>query len=337
MAKLNIALIGCGGFMGQHANRLKAHPDVTIAALVDLSTEILDRFVARNLPDYQPVPQQFTDAAKMYSQIKPDAVFVATPHTLHFEHAVQALEAGCHVYMEKPMVTDLDQAYQLADKVKSAGKTLVIGYNSPCSPEFTYLRKLITEQTLGRLELVSGHLSQSWMKGTTGKWRQNPAMSGGGQAYDSGAHLLNSLCWSVGQDVAEVFSFVDNHGTQVDINSVFVIRFADGVLANIAVGGNCPADTGVLNFVFDNGRVEIDGWQGGWIRVWKGKELIKYPPITQDMGSPTPTHNFVDVLMGRAQPRTSPRNGIVQSQLMDAIYESARTGQPARPKATGNA
>ena len=49
------------------------------------------------------------------------------------------------------------------------------------------------------------------------------------------------------------------------------------------------------------------------------------------MGAPSPDHNFIDAILGRAEPRTSVKNGIIQSQLMDAIYESQRTGKPARP------
>ncbi len=334
MSKVKVAFLGCGGFMGAHASRLREHPDVQLVAMCDVTAEQVEAFIARALPQVTPKPAVFTAAAKMYQEAKPDAVFIATPHTMHYQHGVQALDAGCHVYMEKPMVTDLGDAYKLADKVKSSGKIFVIGYNSPCSPEFTYLRNAIRSGELGKLELVTAVLSQGWMKATIGKWRQDPALSGGGQAYDSGAHLLNSVCWSVESDVAEVFAFVDNHGTKVDINSAFVIKFTNGVMASIAVGGNCPAPVGSGNasFIFDNGRVDIDAWGGSWIKVWKGNQEVKYPPIDPKSGHPSPTHNFIDAILGRCEPRTSPRNGIIQSQLMDAIYESARTGQPARPK-----
>ncbi|MCC6444486.1 MAG: Gfo/Idh/MocA family oxidoreductase [Armatimonadetes bacterium] len=332
MKKLRFVLLGCGGMMGGHAQRLKAHPDAELVGLCDVSLDQVKRFADRHLVDCSPAPKFYTDSAAMYAESKPDAVVISTPHTLHFSQGMEALSAGCHVYMEKPMVTSLEHAYQLADKVKQTGKIFVIGYNTPCSPEFYYLRQLIRENKLGKLEMVTGFLSQGWMKGTAGSWRQDPALSGGGQAYDSGAHLFNSLCWSVESDVEEVFAFVDNHGTPVDINSATSIRFSSGVLANITVSGNCPGGGSFLAFIFENGRVEIDGWGAGWIRVWQGAEQIKYPPITPEMGAPAPMNNFIDAILGRAEPRTSPRNGIIQSQLMDAIYESQRTGQPARPK-----
>ncbi|MBL4699716.1 MAG: Gfo/Idh/MocA family oxidoreductase [Phycisphaeraceae bacterium] len=330
MSTVKIAFLGCGGFMKNHTQRLQQIADVQLAALCDITTDQVEKFIENNLQDMPQKPAVFTDAAEMYAQIKPDAVFIATPHTLHCQHAVQALKAGCHVHLEKPMVTNLDDAYSLAEITKQTGKTLVIGYNSPCSPEFAYLQSVIQSGELGKLEMVNGYLTQNWMNLTTGLWRQNPKLSGGGQAYDSGAHLLNSLCWSVASDVDSVFAWVDNHGTPVDINSVFVIKFANGVMASIAISGNSDSVSGPLTFIFEKGRIDIDAWLSRWIKVFKHDKEIKYPPITDDMGHESPTHNFIDAIRGKAQPRTSPQNGIIQSQLMDAIYESAKTGMPAK-------
>lgn len=330
--KVRLALLGCGGMMGAHAQRLKNHPDVEIVGLCDVSEDLVTSFAAKHLAGTEQRPRYFNDPATMYEALTPDAVLISTPHTQHYSQGVQALAAGCHVFMEKPMVTSLEDAYALADAVKKSGKIFVIGYNTPCSGEFFHLRELIRTKTLGKLELVTGFISQDWLRATAGLWRQEPSLSGGGQAYDSGAHLFNSLCWSVESDVEEVFAYVDNHGAKVDINSVSSIKFTNGVLANITIGGNCPGGGSFMAFIFDGGRVEIDGWGAGWINIWKGDQKVKYPAITPEMGAPSPDHNFIDAILGRAEPRTSVYNGIIQSQLMDAIYESERTGKPARPK-----
>ena len=331
MPKVNVAIMGCGGMAGAHAGRLKRNPDVQIVALCDVDEPRVQAFIDRNLRDYQPKPGIFTDAARMYRETNPDAVVIVTPHTLHFEHGMQALQAGCHVLMEKPMVTDSGQAHRLAEEVKKTGKILVIGYNTPCTPEFQYLRELVRSKELGKLETVTGWLAQDWKRGTVGSWRQDPKLSGGGQMYDSGAHLFNSLVWTVEQPISEVFAFVDNQDAPVDINGTVNIRFANGTLATITIVGNCPSDGAGMYLTFENGRVEIDGWGGDWIKIFRGRQQVKYPCITGK--AETPDDNFIDAIMGRAQPQTSPINGVIQSELMDAIYESARTGQVARPKA----
>lgn len=328
MAKVRMAILGCGGMSGAHARRYKDDPDVELVALCDVSEEIVNKYIERNLPDYSPKPQVFTDRAKMYAEVKPDAVTIVTPHTMHFEHGMEALAAGCHVFMEKPMVTESGQAHQLAEAAKAAGKIVVVGYNTPCTPHFRRLREIIRSGELGKLETVTGWQTQNWKKGTTGSWRQDPKLSGGGQMYDSGAHMFNSLVWSVEAPIAEVLAFVDNMGTPVDINGTVNIRFANGVLATMTIVGNCPADGSGMVYTFDGGRVEIDGWSGSWMKVRKGRDEVE--PGSQGE-SETPNDNFIDAVLGRAEPQTSPANGVIQSELMDAIYESAEKGAIARP------
>ncbi|GAG29860.1 unnamed protein product, partial [marine sediment metagenome] len=82
------------------------------------------------------------------------------------------------------------------------------------------------------------------------------------------------------------------------------------------------------------GRVEIDGWGGGWIKVFgsDGKQ-IEDPPIEGEEF--TPLENFIAALLGKDDPPTNPTHGVIQTELMDAIYESQRTGQPAEPKRKG--
>ena len=332
MSQVRLAMIGCGGNSSGHARVMNQNPDVQIVATCDVNTEISNSYIDQNLSDLEPRPQAFDNLDLMLVETAPDAVLLSTPHTLHFEQGMKALEAGCHVLMEKPMVTDADDAYTLAAKVEETGKVLVIGYNTSCTANFYYLREQIRNQSLGKLELIIGYLSQNWKRGTAGAWRQNPALSGGGQAYDSGAHLLNSLCWSVENNVAEVFAFIDNHGTQVDINSSINVHFENGVFASIVVSGNCPSDSSHMTYIFDGGRIDIDGWGGGWIKVFEGSKQIENPPITEEMNAGGPDKNFIDTIMGHAEQRTTPLNGIIQSELMDAIYESGRTGQPAKPK-----
>lgn len=326
-------MIGCGGNSSGHARRLKEHPDVQIIAACDVNTEIADGYIDRNLPEIKPQPVAYDDIDKMLAETKPDAALISTPHTLHFEQGMKALNASCHVFMEKPMVTAAEDAYTIAQKVEETGKVFVVGYNTPCSANFYYLREQIRNKTLGKLELVTGYITQDWLRMTKGAWRQEPELSGGGQAYDSGAHLLNSLCWSVESNIDEVFAFIDNCGAKVDVNSSINIRFENGVLAGIVISGNCPSPGGTHTaFIFDGGRIEIDGWGGGWIRVFEGNKQLEKPPITEEMSAGPADYNFIDAILGRAEPRTSAVNGIIQCELMDAIYESARTGQPAKPK-----
>lgn len=314
-----------------HAKRVLAHPDTELAALCDLDTALVERWVEENLRAALaglPAPPAYADAATMYREAGLDAVVISTPHTAHFAHGRQAIEAGCHVFMEKPMVTDTSQARELERLVAASGRILVVGYNTPSTPAFRYLREVVRSGRLGKLELVDGFLSQNWRVPNAGSWRQDPELSGGGQAYDSGSHLLNSVVWTVESSPQQVFAFMDNQGTPVDINSVLVVRFANDVMASITVSGNCASAGAGLVFIFENGRVEIDGWTGSWIRVFDADGEIE-PELPG--GAASPIGNFIAAVLGRAEPVTSARNGVIFSELMDAVYASAASGAPASP------
>lgn len=328
---LRVGILGCGRMSRHHAKRILAHPDAELAALCDVSTGIIENWIAEHLADelagVSP-PPAYDDAAAMYRAAGLDAVVISTPHTAHFAHGKQALAAGCHVFMEKPMVTATEQARELERLVTESGRILVVGYNTPSTPPFRYLREVVRSGRLGRLELVNGYLSQNWRRTTAGTWRQDPKLSGGGQAYDSGSHLLNSVVWTVESSPQQVFSFMDYQGTPVDINSVLAVRFANGVMASITVSGNCPAAAAALTFIFSGGRIDVDGWTGSWIRVFDGADEIE-PELPG--GADSPIGNFIDAALGRAEPATSPRNGVAYSELMDAVYAAHQRRQPAAP------
>jgi len=225
---IRLAMLGCGGIMGKHARAVEQLDGVEVVGLCDVADANMDKLIAAHFGAAVEPPPKFSEPAAMYEQVKPDAVVIASPHTLHYEQACEALERGCHILMEKPMVTDLGEAVDLARRVEDSGKVFCIAYNTPCTAELYTLRQMIRREDLGRLKVVSMHLTQPWYRNTRGKWRQDPSLSGGGQLYDSGAHPLCSLCWTVDNDVAEVSAYIDRLDSPVDINGVVNVKFADG-------------------------------------------------------------------------------------------------------------
>ena len=335
MDKVRIAMLGTGGIANKHAGQSASIPEVEIVGLCDVSEENMQRLIERSLTHRaSDPPPQFKDTAEMYDKTKPDAVVICTPHTMHYDHCAQALDRGIHVLIEKPMVTELSDAIALEKKVHETDKVLCIAYNTPCTVEFYKLREITRNGELGKLKVVSMYLSQPWYHFTKGKWRQDPKLSGGGQLYDSGAHALNSLCWVVENDVEEVHAYIDRLDTEVDINGTLNVKFANGCIAAVAINGESPSGS-YASFMFENGKVDIDPWGGSWIQITdrtSGKEQkIKYPTMTTEDSQPL--KNFVDAILGRDEARTTVRNGVIQSQLMDAVYASDKSGQPAKPKA----
>lgn len=333
MKKVRVALLGCGNIANKHSIAARTIPEMEIVGLCDIRKEAFGELHAKGLSHLKKLPPTFTDAPAMYAKTKPDAVIICTPHTLHYDQCVTALDHDLHILVEKPMVTRLSDALDLEKRVERSGKVLSVGFNTPCTIEFQKLRDIVRSETYGKLRTVSMYLSQPWYQHTAGTWRQDPKLSGGGQLYDSGAHPLNSLTWTVESDIAEVHAFVDRLDRKVDINGTLNIRFANGVLASVAINGESPEGC-FASFMFERGKVDIDPWMARWMKIeeWTGgytARTIKYPEMPYKDSAPTP--NFIDTILGRATPGTTARNGVIHSQLMDAIYDSARTGLPAKP------
>ncbi len=329
MKPIRLAIIGCGGFVRYHVRGMK---DLRAFQCVGLADNVRKRAEALAEEHFAAAdPAIFTDHARMLKEVAPEAVIVSTPHTLHFRHAYDSLSCGAHVMVEKPMVTNADDARRLVAKARAAKRILLVAIQGMYTDTFAYARQLIRDGTLGELQLVTGIMAQGWMAGTRGRWRQNPTLSGGGQLYDSTAHVLSAMMFLVDSPVREAFCVLDKKGTWVDINAVATIRFANGCLGSLTSGGNCPSWCSDLVFQGANGLLQISA-HGGNFRVnsRKWKKDITAVPRGWKVRSISPIANFAEAIRGKAKPRVSGRMGVLLADLMDALYESARTGKPAR-------
>jgi len=330
MKKIRLGIIGCGGFVQYHLRKIPDEaPEFRITALCDIIRGHAEHHRKLYCPRRR-VPI-YLDYRDMLRKEDLDAIIVSTPHTLHFRHAYDALAAGCHVMVEKPMVTSSAHARRLVSQSERKHKTLMVAIQGTYTDTFAYAKQLLAEGTdglLGELQMVTGVLAQGWMKGTTGKWRQDPKLSGGGQLYDSMAHVLSAMMFLVNEPVVEVSARSDYKGRKVDINAVGWMRFAGGALASITSGGNCPTWKSHLTLQCEKARLEISPHGGDFLINGRGlKRDIKKVPRGWKVPGVSPVQNFAQVILGREpEPRCGGRVGILLADLMDAIYESAGAG-----------
>jgi len=327
---IRFAIIGCGGFVRYHCRGMKAGvPEMKCAGLCDIipehASKLRDEFFAAD------DPPMFEDYRDMLDAVKPEAVLVSTPHTLHFEHARGALSAGAHVMVDKPMVTSAVHARQLVRHAKRVKRDLQIAIQGTYTDTFAYARQLLTDGTMGRLQLVTGILAQGWKPFTVGKWRQDPKLSGGGQMYDSGAHVFSAMMFLVDSPVREVFCWADNKGCRVDINAVATIKFKSGAMATMTSGGDCRAWRSHLILQGENAQMDISP-HGGDFRVQGNsfKDPITAVPRNWKVPAVSPIRNFADVILGKAEPRCPGTLGILMADLMDGLYASAAKKRPVR-------
>ena len=179
-----------------------------------------------------------------------DAVYIATPHVLHFSQARACLEAGLDVLVEKPMVMNSGEARALIETRDRTGRLLVVGFQGSLSPQVRRAVEMLRSGELGPVRSISGMLWQNWGDTFAEAWRSRPEISGGGFLFDTGAHMLNTVCDLAGEEFAVISAILDNKGGPVEINAAIMGRLRSGALVTIHACGDttesCASDVRVF-------------------------------------------------------------------------------------------
>ncbi|MBO3803151.1 MAG: Gfo/Idh/MocA family oxidoreductase, partial [Candidatus Brockarchaeota archaeon] len=264
----------------------------------------------------------FFDYVQMLDSVDLDAVEILTPHALHFEQIMESLSRGLHVLVEKPMVCKVEHAKKVVEKSELSSKVVLVSYQRHYQPHFRYVKRAISSGELGNVQFVSALQCQDWLEGTKGTWRQDPAVSGGGQLNDSGSHLLDIILWTTGLRAVEVFAYVDNLGSRVDINSALAVKFDNGAEANVSVVGNSPTWWEDITFLGEKGAIFYRN--GRLQRLEAGGEGF-LEPTKLPQGS-NPDRNFVRAILGIEPVESPPECGLRVAELTEAAWRSAESG-----------
>lgn len=321
MDKVRVAMVGCGGFQRYRVGNLLQVKEAEIVALVDPSDEQI-ALMKEHRPQTADAPT-FHDHKEMLEAVKPDAIMIATPHTQHVGQILDGLEAGVHVCCEKPLVTSVEDAHRVIAARDKAGKIGMVSYQRHFQAEYRYIREKIRSGETGPVQFIAALQGQGWLRGTKGTWRQQHALSGGGQLNDSGSHLIDIILWSTGVSADSVSAYGDNFGTEVDINSALSMRFKGGSLGTFSVVGNgfgWHEDVTIfceeIVFYVREGKLTYSDRKGNKFTA----ELT---------GSGTPDKNFIHSILGREQCESPFECGLEVIRLTEAAWQSMeKQGQP---------
>jgi predicted dehydrogenase len=274
----------------------------------------------------------YVDHERLLDETDPDLALVSTPHTLHHEHAVACLERGVHVHLEKPMVTDVDDARDLIRRARARDRVLAVGYQRHFDPRFREMRRLIDDGRIGTPHMATAHLEQLWIDWNRDRWRGDPALSGGGQLYDSGSHLLDSLLWTTRSTPVDVTATVDRRDADVDVNSALALtldRDGDRLTASVGVSGagqSAPAPGERIEVWGTEGAVSFDGET---IRLTERGTTYEASPAVPGFDDLTERKlgNFADAVRDEAELEASAVDGLRVTALTEAALESAAAGR----------
>lgn len=193
-------IIGCG-----NVTEFKSGPafnkvaNSTLVAVMRRDAERAKDYALRHS-----VPKWYTDASKLINDQDITAIYIATPPKFHEAYAIEAMQVGKPVYVEKPMGLDVAACNRMKEFSDKSGVKLSVAHYRRALPMFLKIKELVDQNTIGEIRLVNIRLlqpDQSVMIAKTAEnWRVDPSISGGGIFYDLAPHQLDLVYYFFGKE-----------------------------------------------------------------------------------------------------------------------------------------
>jgi predicted dehydrogenase len=275
-----------------------------------------------------------------------DAVYVATPAHLHYDHVKACAQAGKHVLCEKPLGMTVPQAEEMIDLCRRSGMKLGCAFMMRFVAQHQEALKLIQQGRLGQPVYARAQLS-CWYPPIPNAWRQDPATGGGGSLMDMGGHCIDLLEMFFGK-VAQVSCLIGNtvHSYRSEDSAVATLFFENGILATVDTFF-CIPDAGsknVLELYGSKGSILAQGTigqgpAGKMVAFLEGDERAydaqQARAADQGMTIEPQSMNtyqaeieeFSQAILENRPPRIGGDLGLRSQKILAACYESARSGQ----------
>ncbi len=187
---IRIGVIGCGKIAEKHLEAYRAldDVDVTVTDIVDRGRSVAERYDV----GWNPVPTEVTSSARF------DAIDVCVPTPAHAEYISLALREGKHVFVEKPLASNLDEARAIADQASATQAVVMAGYLYRHHPAMQFARDVIRTKVIGEPYLAMFRIGG---RGSHKKWKHR-SETGGGAGNEMLVHMLDLALWYFGQPVA---------------------------------------------------------------------------------------------------------------------------------------
>ncbi len=243
MEKAVFGMIGAGGIaQSQHLPNCARAPHVRLKTLCDLRDDLLEQMRAKYA-----VPCATSDYRELLGDGEIDAVIVATREDAQARLTIEALEAGKHVYVEKPLASAAEQCRAVVEAQRAAGRFVAVGFNRRFAPAYRRARQIVADD--GGARNIHYRISDDYAHG----WGKSYA--GGLRVVHEGCHVFDLLRWLAGSDVRSMYCLAGR-----DDDEVIVLQFASGCVASIMNSGYVKIDMPKerLEVVSDYGAVVVE-------------------------------------------------------------------------------
>lgn len=353
MTKLKVGVVGCGGIANnKHLPAIKKNGNYEIVAFCDI-----DRVKAEAAKK-----EYGTEDARVYTDycelVKEDltAVYVLTPNKSHAEISIAAMKAGKHVMCEKPMAKSYADAKRMLDTAKETGKLLTIAYQNRYRQDSKYLKTACENGDLGDIYYAKAHAVRRRAVPTWGVFL-NEEEQGGGPLIDIGTHALDLTLWMMNnyepesvtgsvyhkladqKDQGNAFGDWDPAKFTVEDSAFGFIKMKNGASIHL------ESSWALNSLEVDEAKTSLCGTKAGADmkdglrinRVQYNKQLIEKPDMksggvaffsgNSEEAPDVEQRIFYDAIVNGKELVVKPEQAIVVTQILEAIYESAKTGK----------
>lgn len=353
--KVKVGIIGCGGIaFGKHMPSLKKLVQVEIVAFCDIALEKAEA-----------AAKEFgVEGAKVYTKYEElikdeiiDVVHVCTPNSSHCDITVAALEAGKHVMCEKPMAKTAEEARQMLEAAKRTGKKLTIGYQNRFRSDSQYLHKVCSNGDLGEVYYAKAHAIRRRAVPTWGVFLDEEKQ-GGGPLIDIGTHALDLTLWMMNnykpqvvmgstfhklgkkENAANAFGSWDPAKFTVEDSAFGFIKMENG--ATIVLESSWALNS----LDEDEAKCTLSGTEGGadmkdglrlngekysklyTNKIALGADGVAFYSGTEESDADMEARLWIEAVVNDTEPVVKPEEALVVTEILEAIYTSAKTGEP---------
>lgn len=352
--KLKVAVIGCGGIAnGKHLPSLSKQEPVELVAFCDIITEKAEQAAEKyGTPD----AKVYEDYRELLKDGSIDVVHVCTPNDSHAAITIAALEAGKHVMCEKPIAKTAADARRMVETAKRTGKKLTVGYNNRYRPDSQHLKKVTEDGSLGEIYFAKAHAIRRRAVPTWGVFLDEEKQ-GGGPLIDIGTHALDLTLWMMNNYEPKVVLGTSYHKLSSKENAAnawgpwdpkkFTVEDSAFAMITMKNGATIILESSWALNTLDvkEAKVTLCGTEGGadmndglringeeYSRLFTNNIDLKAGGVAfydgkTETDADLEARLWVEAILNDTEPVVTPAQALVVSEILEAVYESARTGK----------
>ncbi|WP_139995908.1 Gfo/Idh/MocA family protein [Paenibacillus paridis] len=350
-ATIRLGIIGAGAIGSIHMQTFKKVEGIDVVAVTDAYLPLAEQRAAEfGIETVHPSPQALLEDASI------DAVVIGVPNNFHAGLAIEALKQGKHVLLEKPMAIHSEAAREIVEEVEKSGKILMMSHQMRWTGLSRALKQHVDNGDVGHVyNAKAGWFRKKGIPGW-GSWFTRKDQSGGGPLIDIGVHMLDLSLYLMGNPKpVSVYGStyaefgpnrqgIGNWGTpnwdgyyDVEDLASALIKLDNGATLSLEVSWAAHAA-----FLSEEPFIHLMGTQGGVGIVGNYGKYVTHSDSGIAESDITPlegeeerilmSQHFVECIRENKQPITSALSGYTNNRILDAIYESSRTGNEVKLK-----